>query len=73
MHHSFAGWNYVLLFLDLEHTGEYVGVVQLSAELSWMELVPKGTYTCSDTVKNIQREASTFSRYAQPEGDMEWD
>ena len=72
-HHLIAAGKAVFLSLDIEHAGEYVGVIQLSAELFRLDLLPNGTGARSDTAANIRRCVDTFNKYVKPESSMEWD
>lgn len=72
-HHSFTAGKVKFLSLDMEHAGEYVGIIQLSAELFQMELVQKGGSARSDSAQNIVRNPTTFNEYVNPESEMEWE
>lgn len=63
----------MFMSLDIEHAGEYVGVVQLSAELFCLELVPKGNGAKGDIATNVRRFPLTFNKYVKPKCNMEWD
>ena len=72
-HHCFTTGKAVLLSLDIEHAGEFVGVVQLSGELCRLDLIQKGTSARSDTAVNVRRHPVTFNKYIKPDSEMEWD
>ena len=60
----------VFVSFDIETGGEYCGILQLSAEISRLELVPKttakGIVATGDTASSIQREPNTFNEYVNP-------
>ena len=80
-HAIFNSGDFVFISLDVETAGEDVGVVQLSAEISRLELVrnikTKGKYkgkveVGGDTATNIQRDPEVFNEFVKPAGDHEW-
>ena len=70
---KFARGEAVLLSLDIETAGEYVGVVQLSAEISRLDITEKEGSNTKDEAGNVRREGETFNQYVNPETDLEWD
>ena len=80
-HGIFVRNEAVFISLDVETAGEEVGVVQLSAEISRLELVrhinkkgkQKGKENVgADTATNIRRDPEVFNAYVKPSGDEEW-
>ena len=75
-HHEFLGTKTVLISLDLETAGEYVGIVQLSAEICCLELIRhmnnKGKDSFKDTAEKIERNPNTFNKYVNPGDGMDW-
>ena len=60
----------VYVSFDIETGGEHCGILQLSAEMIRIELVPKqtkkGESSGGDTAKNIRRLSSTFNSFVNP-------
>ena len=80
-HGIFVRNEAVFISLDVETAWEEVGVVQLSAEISRLELVrhinkkgkQKGKENVgADTATNIRRDPEVFNAYVKPSGDEEW-
>ena len=65
-HHAFKNNKVVLISLDIETAGEAVGIVQLSAEIIRMELVPNRSSLTKDTANNIIRDSNFFNEYVNP-------
>ena len=72
-HTKYSNREAVLLSLDIETAGEYVGIVQLSAEICRLDLVPRAGSNSKDEAANVRREGETFNEYVKPETEYEWD
>ena len=65
-HFLFRDNKVVFLPFDIETGRECCGILQLSAEIVWVELAPKTTAkgvisTLNDTAANVRREPATFN------------
>ena len=60
-HHHIADNKAVILSLDIETAGEYVGIVQLSCEIVRFTLVP-GRKVNNDTIANVTRVSTNWPR-----------
>ena len=72
-HHDITNNDNTAIFLsfDIETAGEYVGIVQLSAELVRLKMTP-GNTAAKDVAADVRR-VDTFNEYVNPESDLEWD
>jgi len=64
--------EFCLLSLDLEHGGEYCGIVQLSAEMCRLKL-KEPARGCKDSVENWERHTDVFNEYVNPGENALWD
>ncbi len=71
-HHDFVLGKTALLSIYIEHAREFMGVVQLSAELFCLDLILKCTLAHGDKAENIRKETNAFNKYVQFESEMEW-
>ena len=70
-HHHLRAGKLVFISFDIETGGEFCGILQLSAEISRIELLPKinakGIVSSTgDTASNIKREVETFNSFVNP-------
>jgi len=69
-HFNYAQNNVVFISFNIKTVGEYCGIVQISAEMVLMEVVPiitkKGPSSIKDYAANIRREESTFNQFVKP-------
>ena len=56
----------VFLSLDVETGGEVAGIIQLSAEISRIEIEQHGNSCTKDIAEHIYREPNTFNMYVNP-------
>ena len=68
-HHHIADNKAVILSLDIETAGEYVGIVQLSCEIVRFTLVP-GRKVNNDTIANVTRVSTNW--YINPNVDAKY-
>ena len=70
-HDHFEGNKLVFVSFDMETGGEFCGILQISAELVRIEVVPKitskGPSPNMDTAKVIKREGSVFNEFVRAE------
>ena len=60
-HHDIVAEKAVYISFDIEVASPYVGVCQMSAEISRFQLNQEGTSKAKDTASNIRRENNTFN------------
>ena len=70
-HHHLRAGKVVFLSFDIETGGEFCGILQLSAEIARIELLPtttaKGVVSSTgDTASSIRRESGTFNSFVNP-------
>ena len=65
-HHYIDNGKAIFLSLDVETGGEYCGVLQLSAEICRMTILPQGASKTKDKASHIKREPLTFNEYVYP-------
>lgn len=69
-HHEINKNKLVFVSFDIETGGEYCGILQLSAEIIRMELIPKttkkGEAVGQDSVGTVERVRSTFNSFVKP-------
>ena len=70
-HHHLRAGKLVFVSFDLETGGEFCGILQLSAEISRIELLPKTNAkgivsSTGDTASNIRRKVETFNSFVNP-------
>ena len=63
----------MLVSFDLETAGEFVGIVQISAEICRVEVKPTGKSYTKDKKGAVSRGDLTFNEYVNPKSDMDWD
>jgi hypothetical protein len=63
--------EFCLLSFDIEHGGEYCGIVQLSAEFCTMKLKESGP--SKDKLEDWGRHTDTFDSYVNPGENAIWD
>jgi hypothetical protein len=62
-----------LLSLDLEHGGDYCGILQLSAEMLRVRIGERGKSTTKDYVEEWEAHPNTFNKYVNPGSNAIWD
>ena len=62
-----------LLSFDLEHCGEYGGIIQLSAEMTRIELTQMGSSSTKDTLADWATHSEPFNSYVNPGDNALWD
>jgi hypothetical protein len=62
-----------MLSLDLEHGGEYCGIIQLSAEFITIRLKEHGKASNKDALEEWGKHSDTFNAYVNPGENALWD
>jgi hypothetical protein len=71
--HLINNTEFCLLSFDIEHGGEYCGIVQLSAEFCTMKLREAKKGTNKDSLEDWGRHTDTFDAYVNPGDNAIWD
>jgi hypothetical protein len=70
--HLMNNKEFCMLSFDIEHGGEYCGIVQLSAEFCRMKLQEKKKSTTKDSLDDWSRHTDTFNAYVNPGDRAIW-
>ena len=72
--HLFQSGDVCVLSFDLEHGGDYCGIVQLSAELMTLRLKESANGSATaDKLEDLYKNPTTFNEYVNPGENAIWD
>ena len=77
-HHKFEANRVVFVSFDIETGGEYCGILQISAEIVRVDVLPTVSNNgkisnLKDYSSNIRREVNAFNEYVKPHEGAIWD